>query len=81
MKTVNQTGLSFVLWSGGVPHYIGFDGRHKSLFFEGGAWGGFHDAGQSPLKANVQYELQLQRQSGEIKARTKEFSMLRRWRQ
>lgn len=35
----------------------------------GGAWGGFHDAGHSPLKPNVQYELQLQRQSGEIKAR------------
>ena len=38
----------------------------STLFDTGGAWGDFHDLGLSPLKANVQYELQLNRQEGEL---------------
>eukprot|EP00435_Cladocopium_sp_Y103_P041715 s1980_g11.t1 len=66
VKQISSTGLSFILWSDSMPHHIGFDGRQMSLFYEGGAWGDFHDSGMSPLKPNVQYELQLNRQEGEI---------------
>jgi len=66
VKKISSTGLSFILWSDSMPHHIGFDGHQMSLSYEGGAWGDFHDLGLSPLKANVQYELQLNRQEGEL---------------
>eukprot|EP00913_Durusdinium_trenchii_P020565 g19316.t1 len=74
---VRETGLSFLLWSAGTPHYIGLDGPRRSLFFEGGSWGGFHEAGRSPLKANVQYELKIQREKGSVKVHLNEKQIIR----